>query len=125
MQTIRIAVVKNEPSLDPARAGTHLEDLSKDDWQSLFTDLGPKPSNIKPGGDLVLWYSSQVHREITVAAQRWGVPTSKMGAAYTGTIFLHGLFFAHDAEKTGIAVGTTEPLYNPKSPSQKWFRPPS
>jgi hypothetical protein len=51
-------------------------------------------------------------------------------AAPGGTVFLHGIFFAHDAEKPGFTVGSTEPAYRPRSEAEirtakDWFRPAS
>ncbi|HEY7577118.1 MAG TPA: hypothetical protein VH855_05940 [Acetobacteraceae bacterium] len=134
MQSIRVAVTKNDARLDPMR-GAAPTNLSKSDWKTLFTGLRPVPDDISAGDDLVLWYSTEVHREVTT------LPSSAQGsppfflpppaqtfrAATSGTVFIHGLFFAHDAEKTGFTVGSTAPAYAPRSEAtirsgKSWFR---
>ncbi|MGE5655438.1 MAG: hypothetical protein ACM37W_02260 [Actinomycetota bacterium] len=135
IQSIRVAVVKNDPSLDP-QAGIAASALSKEDWKMLFNpSLRATPLDISAGADIVLWYSTEVHRTVTV-------PTSSVNAlppgfvtplpptyttAPSGTVFIHGLFFAHDAEKTGMKVGSTNPAYWPTDEATirntpQWFR---
>jgi hypothetical protein len=135
MQSIRLAVVKNEPSLDPNQPDVALSSLSKDDWASLF-DPGLKrgPADIYDGADLVLWLSIEVPREIVVAGVAWSpsrpvaTPEATYRAGAAGTVFQHGLFFPHDPEQGGIFTGSTEPEHWPDDPDQireakKWFRP--
>jgi hypothetical protein len=135
IQSLRLAVVKNDPRLDPNR-GVALSALSKDDWKSLFNPgLGPTPSSISTGDDLVLWYSAEVHHDVTIPTSStnalppsFSVPPSPTYiSAASGTVFIHGLFFAHDAEKTGLTVGSTDPAYRPTDEasirsSKQWFR---
>ena len=134
MQTIRIAVTKNHARLNPER--TRLVDLSDSPWESLFeTGDSPPPEDIHDGGDIVLWYSSEVHREVTIHQKDWRlhfattVDKMRFGAASSGTVFLHGIFFAHNAEPGFFSkAGDTKPHYRPRSESEierkkKWFRP--
>jgi len=43
------------------------------------------------------------------------------------SVFVSGIFFAHDAEITGVAVGTTDPQHFPTDEAtiragKKWYR---
>lgn len=121
MQTIRVAVTKNGQRFDPAL--TPLADLSKRYWEPLFeTRNYPPPELIQDGADIVLWYSAEVHRQVTIPS----MSSSPFLAALSGTVFVHGIFFAHDAERTSFAVGSTSAEYRPRKPAdikQKgWFR---
>jgi hypothetical protein len=136
IQSIRFAVTKYDPRLDPNR-GAPAAALSKNDWKTLFNPgLNRAPAEmIYSGEDIVLWYSSEVHSSVTL-------PTGYMEAsqpvpplspptyqsAASGTVFLHGIFFAHDAERPGMSVGSTDPMYRPTSEAMirkdpgLWFR---
>lgn len=120
-QTVRIAVIKNEPRLDPAR-GAAASSLSRQDWSSLFTSLRESPAEIYAGDDLVLWYSITVHGEFSPLG---GYP--KFLAKPGGTLFIHGLYFAHEAEREGRTIGTTKELHWPDGINDirkagKWVR---
>lgn len=135
MQTIRIAIVTNDPRLDPARAPA--ANLTRADWKTLFDPgLGRAPADISAGDDIVLWYSVEVPREVTVpgfstftGTSHAVTPPTTYSARSPGTMFLSGIFFAHDAERTGFGVGTTGPAHRPRSesairtPPRQWFRP--
>lgn len=123
IQTIRIAVTKNDAGIDPAK-GVAPTALSKDDWESLFKPgLRPAPDPIISGADIVLWYSTEVHRDLTDSSVPPGSPLANpkvpaLGSytsAAAGAVFIHGIFFAHDAEPTGfsITVGSTDPAHRP------------
>ena len=130
IQSVRIAVTKNESRLNPD-SGVGPRALSKPDWKSLFDpSLRATPADISAGEDIVLWYSAEVHAEVTVPS---GAPSFQPAGPSTftskpgGTVFIHGLFFAHDAEKPGLAVGSTDPAYRPTSEpairaAKAWFR---
>jgi hypothetical protein len=90
IQTIRIAVTKNDPRLDPDRVGPG--GTSTKDWSAAFMPgLRPVPEDISQGEDIVLWYSAEIHRELTYDGETFQ-------SASGGTVFIHGIFFAHDAE---------------------------
>ena len=132
MQTIRVAVTLNEPTLDPHNPGVRPEDLCREDWKTLFTSLRSTPIDIFSGGDLVFWYSAEVHRSVdvpaygTVATGTY-VPARTYYAGPGGSVFLHGIFFAHRPEVTGPPVGSTGAQHWPKSEATlrshpEWFR---
>ncbi len=130
IQTLRVAVVKNDPKLDPNR-GVAPAALTKADWKSLFDPgLRSAPADIYAGEDIVLWYSAEVYGEVTLAAPDGHGPPASFSSQPKGTVFIHGIFFAHDAEKSGLAVGTTDPIHRPKTEAYirsrkplSWFRP--
>src|SRR6185312_15539282 len=60
MQSIRFAVVKNDPKLDP-NTGVAASALSKADWKALFDPgLRTLPAPIASGDDIVLWFSTEI-----------------------------------------------------------------
>jgi hypothetical protein len=134
-QTIRVAVTENRKELDPER--NRPQKLSTMAWKDLFHNYNnsPPPKLIQNGGDIVLWYSSEVFSQVTVEGERvQGVPlpVRTVTAAPGGTVFLHGIFFAHDDEKEGPAVGSRDPLYwnggtntdaSEIAQKKEWFRP--
>jgi hypothetical protein len=133
-QSIWIAVTRNAPSLDPAKQ--RLVDLSESDWKTLFDPgLRPEPWPIKDGADIVLWYMAEVHRQAALnpdlfvnagdAYAKAGVDEVIFQSALSGTVFLHGIFFAHDAEpdkwfvgNLAAARGTEEEIYRPRTEAQ-------
>jgi hypothetical protein len=143
MQTIRVAATTADRLLEP---GLNLsEDLSPTDWKTAFTRLRSSPGEIEDGANIVLWYSVEANREVvfpgaTVRAQSPApgvipgrnpshtTPPRRFEWSAAGTVFLHGIFFAHDAEKTGfLSVGNRKPEHFPKSASsirkeKQWFR---
>lgn len=127
-QNLRVAVTKNRKNLDPDQ-GAAASDMSKSDWRAAFDYLGNRPDPIYDGDDLVLWYSIEVLHTL-----RWQgdnnppSPPATWTPASGGVIFIHGIFFAHDAEQTGNTVGTTAPMHVPKDRTtieaeHAWFRP--
>jgi hypothetical protein len=134
IQSIRFAVTLNEPKLDPDQTGVSLKNLTAIDWKQLFQGLRPKPSDISNPSDIVLWYSIEVHREVTVPSITLFTPpnyTSYPGGSFTagtaGTVFIHGIFFAHEPEQTAKTIGARSPLYWPDSQdtirsARAWFR---
>ena len=136
IQTIRVAVTKNDAKIDPAR-GAKGAALTKEEWASLFDPgLRSKPDNLSAADEIVLWYSTMVHRDLSDSTlpptspyanpkvPGLGGPTSAEG----GTVFIHGIFFAHSAEITGGNVGNTDPQYWPKDEAdikkaKEWTRP--
>ena len=108
--------------LDPAR--TAFDKLTASEWEELFEKQNtPPPQPIDTGDDIVFWYSADVSSEVTIPGQS----KTPFWAADGGTVFLHGFFFAHDAEQTGSLVGSTNARYWPRSAAKihqdkKWFR---
>jgi hypothetical protein len=134
IQSIRVAVVLDDSALDPNASGVSLERLSHEDWGTLFAGRNKPPGDISGGANIVCWYSTEVHRELTAKLKSGAVPMStKTGvpqpykSALGGTVFVHGIFFAHEAEMSTEKTGDTDPLHWPKSESAirssgKWFR---
>jgi len=133
MQTIRFAIVRNEPRLDP-NTGVAAADLSKADWKTMFDPgLRATPDDISAGADIVLWFSTEIAGRVQIPGYRGDsfLPTDVPGQMYesrtSGTVFLHGMFFAHNPEQKGLTVGTTAPQYTPDSEADirsanAWFR---
>ena len=135
IQTLRIAVTKEDGRLDPNARGARPEDLVQENWSRLFTTLRAQPLDIHDGADLVLWYSAEVHRAASLPPSRvtsgggygpTGLPTSYMLPGQTlvstmsGSVFLHGIFFAHDPEPDGmpwfgVGTGSRDEQYSPRS----------
>lgn len=126
VQTIRIAIVKNHPELDPTRSGVQLKDLSKPDFYDLFTKRSRDPNDIEKGADLVAWYSAEVHRDVVWWDPKGGTFET---APIVGTVFIHGIFFPHEAEPASppLTAGTQKPLHWPADAAtirkeKRWFR---
>ena len=97
MQTIRIAITKNRSELDPAQTKNV---LSESRWEDLFTN-GGQPEPIWKGDDIVLWYSSEVHREVTIPSR----DSKPLVAAPSGTVFLHGISTMQNRQVSRSAAG--------------------
>lgn len=114
-QDLFVAITKYKAALDPTRVP--LRNLTAENWADLFhKNNSPSPDRIKDGGDLVLWYSCEVHR-------------SESHPSAEGAVFLHGIFFAHNREPydLSLSVGSRLPLYWPREESEvekakQWFR---
>lgn len=143
LQTIRVAVAKNEKTLDPMEVDDP-KDLCPLDWQTLFTKLRTSPDDIENGEDIVFFYSTEIHSHLVLIQPVYApnamptlVPNQQIGqtqivcdwTSRAGTVFLHGIFFAHDAESSKFfKVGTTSAEHFPTSASsirkaRQWFRP--
>ena len=117
-QSIKFAVTKYDKNKDPNEKDVHLKDLSGIRFEDTFIEKeeAKDPKYIEKGADIVLWYSVEVHKE-----------ESKN---FEGTIFIHGMFFAHDSEQTWAFssperfIGETEPTHIPGRPDQQWIRNP-
>jgi hypothetical protein len=126
-QNLRIAVTRNRKNLDPDQGAT-ASAMSKKDWKTAFNSSGA-PDKIYDGADLVMWYSIEVlHAMDWLVNNAFSFSRSTWTPKPGGTLFIHGIFFAHDAEQTGITVGTTAPIHVPKDRAtieaeQAWFRP--
>lgn len=115
-QTIRFAITREAPQGTAAGAANPWypvgEAPSRSTFEELFTKKQPDPSPVAQGERLVLWYSIQVDRR----AAEW---------ALRGTVFLHGLFFAHEPEpRLSLLTGTTGPILKPKREKWSWARNP-
>lgn len=118
LQTLFVAITKFRRSQDPNHASP--ADLSKEQWDTLFHNKSnsPPPEKIQDGGDLVLWYSTEVQRDSVK------MPTE-------GTVFIHGLFFAHEAEPNPSwpsitsTIGSRDAMYWDRDVAdiKEWFRP--
>ena len=114
-QTIKFAIVKNE-SIDNI-----IESHSTENFEDFFEDLpnSPQEIDIKPegGADIVLYYSSEI-----LSSQFNLNRSSKL----EGNIFIHGIFFAHELERSFITIGSNEEYYvNPDEPNkEEWKRNP-
>jgi hypothetical protein len=135
IQSTRFAVTVNDAKLNPDQRGVSLKDLSNLDWKRTFLALRGQPIDISSPSDIVLWYSIEVHRDVTAPSITMFTPpnyTSYPGGSFTagtaGTVFIHGIFFAHEPEQTAKTIGTRSPLYWPDSEmtirsARTWFRP--
>jgi len=104
--------------LDPNTSGVTLESLCPEDWQTLFTGHHATPNNIEAGRDIVMWYSAEAHREVTYTPSGGSRVTARLRTP--GTVFLHGIFFAHDPEQTAVvtAIGPTTAEHRPRTHAQ-------
>ncbi|HEY2053638.1 MAG TPA: hypothetical protein VGH14_06855 [Solirubrobacterales bacterium] len=135
IQTIQVAVTEDDAAIDPDK-GVGAAKLCAEDWASPFKGMRAAPREISGGADIVCWYSTEVHRGYTSPAYStisvWPPgkdhhPPVNFFSKLEGTVFLHGIFFAHEPEVTGLQVGSTEALYWPRSAATirsaaKWFR---
>jgi hypothetical protein len=122
VQTIRVAVTQGspDPNLESTDLGT-LTAMTDQTWETAF-DRGKPPKVIQDGADICLWYSTEVFREALISKDK------RLTSKTSGTVFVHGIFFAHDAEKDSLAVGSRKEEYWDRSKSKivsdnKWFRP--
>ncbi len=119
-QTIQM-VLANKFQTDTPDLSFGNADLSKPNFMDLFTQNRPAPQSVVDGGELVTWFSIEVFRG--------DVPTDK---PWEGTVFIHGLYFAHDPEPSfgdevrfsaiSATAGTRDPGYKPPNPPQQWRR---
>jgi hypothetical protein len=132
IQSMEFAVIVDDRALQPW-LGVELSKLSTWEFRQLFASLrGSRPADISGGTDLVLWMAITVHRERTVA-----VVVPLKGSTRTvqvphftkpvGRLFIHGVFFAHEAEVTGLTTGTTDPQHFPTGEkairsAKQWYR---
>jgi len=75
------------------------------------------PEPLKNGEDIVLYYSSEVKLKDCKKNAQKGINCS---------IFIHGLFFAHEVEKETMKAGTKGSFYENPNPSNSkiWERYP-
>jgi hypothetical protein len=109
-QNLQFAVTKND-----AVEWTKERNPSEPDFRSLFTDRRRKPDLIERGGDLVLWMCWEAFR---------GDGRYVNSDPWEGTLFVNGIYFAHNKDKTPIAAtagGAYREGWNPE-PKQQWGR---
>jgi hypothetical protein len=140
-QTVEFAII--QPTYDPSREEIVLDRIDKDPVMYLFDDFHKiwenhsyKPAMVLPSGDLVTWISiTASHPDRERSAPSYKPNPSKDPKAdkhlleeWKGTLFSHGLFFAHedvDVLPTSLRAlpGTYTAQYLPGNPTQKWLRP--
>lgn len=121
VQSIDVAVAKDDPSRDPEGYGVIRESLSKEDWKTLFTSRAA--ADISAGANIVCWYSVEVQFPRSSSQ----LPQLSVPQQLEGTVFVHGIFFAHNAEQTGLTIGDTRPQHWPRNEgsirsSGQWVR---
>lgn len=116
-QWLEIAVVVNKDL--PADIRDHSTQIFSD----CFTQRkgqGVDPAPIADGGDLILYYSAQI--PVQSRSFNLAYNASKF---FEGQVFVHGLFFAHELEKSTLLTGPLGPVYlRPSHPKETWFRQP-
>jgi hypothetical protein len=123
-QTIQFAVTLSKPpaNTDPRDRWDADQCPSERVFEDLFIkpDAPSLPRDISLGEDILTWLSFKVYNDGAAA---------KEGEKFQGTVFMHGLFFAHNAEMTWIQspfAGTIgQELQKPKYPQPTWRRSPN
>jgi hypothetical protein len=116
-QKLKFAVVLNEGLPDDVHA--HSSEVFEDFFK---THRGKVPEDIQKGGDLVLYYSVEVP-----AVDRSSTPEYNNWDILQGEVFVHGMFFAHEPEKSSLYAGAMGPMYKRPAESKvpkKWVRNP-
>jgi hypothetical protein len=136
IQTINVAVSEDDPALDPDQPGVTAAKLCPELWGTNFQGLR-SPRDIAAGANIVGWYSSAVHRGIPAAGlvpNAWRPSSSEYDEAawkfknkLDGTVMLHGIFFAHEAETGSLETGTTHGEHWPRDEEEirragNWLR---
>lgn len=80
------------------------------------------PVKIEDGADLVMWFSFTIERE-DVVGQKGPAPLP----SFDGTLFVHGVFFAHETLKVTTFPsfkprGSNAKQYLPRRPTHRWVR---
>ncbi|MFT6502587.1 MAG: hypothetical protein ACJASQ_002714 [Crocinitomicaceae bacterium] len=129
-QSISFAVVKNRG------IGSPYANQSSEQFNSFFKKLrNPESTNTKPEGghDFVLYYSGRVFKGQNYKGSYFSSPNSNLRETapepIEGYLFLHGLYFAHETEKSpGTVIGSQSEyyIYPPKNKidKTKWRRNP-
>jgi hypothetical protein len=128
-QTVRFAIAKHSDKRDPD--AKDLADLSKTSFSELFhRNNYPSPSPINlpdsfgnEGANIVLWFSTEAYPRGAGVRLLSTAPPSLFG----GTLFVHGFFFAHEAEPSpwtlgAIKTGSTTPEEWDSPDVGKWLR---
>jgi hypothetical protein len=124
IQSIRFAIVKYNKIEDESTTTKDFGEKFKNKIEQPTTNL----KRIDNGEDLLLWYSIELHREVILPEyydedialapgnMRVKIQEETFITSLTGTVFIHGLFFAHEQEPKDppITVGSTDEEYFPK-----------
>jgi hypothetical protein len=139
-QTIEFAVVYYKDEREPTNDEIALEKLCMEKFSDLFTKEPciaiPKGEKNRTGGDLILWFSIKVYQQ-TRGSNEYGqndlshngLSQKQAVSSLNGSVFIHGIFFAHDPDpwitlvEPGVRVdlnpdprlGSTKPLHFPNS----------
>lgn len=107
-QSITFAIARDRADADA--------DVSTENFADLFSG---SPQDIRAGDELIQWFSIELFRR----------PDDMLGP-WEGTVFIHGLYFAHSLEPSSVAAraqaaGLFDPLHNPpEQPGRPWrFNP--
>ena len=120
IQSVRFAIVKYDKQED--------NNITTKNFRDKFITNVNDPKMIKDGDNLILWYSVELHKKLVLPADIYDgieiVPTKTFTSKLNGTVFIHGLFFAHEQEEVIIkesyfgkdvqTTGSREEEYFPK-----------
>jgi len=114
-QILRIAVIKNKKITQDYHQQT------SEFFDDFFISLrdNKEPESIKSGDDIILYYSSEIKlkqdNKLLIKKDKYG--------GLNASVFIHGIFFAHEVEKNSIFTGNNDSFYkNPKEPNKRLWR---
>ncbi|WP_343606641.1 hypothetical protein [Fluviicola sp.] len=133
IQSIRFAVVKHTDKTT---------NTTTKEFRDKFADKIDTPSTnlkkIDQGDNILLWYSIEIHKKVTLPGYttedislapgntRVNIPEKELTGKLNGTVFIHGMFFAHEQEKTvkaktflGVKIETTGSQTEEYFPNEK------
>lgn len=129
IQSVRFAIVKHKEN----------DNTTTKEFRDKFASKFNNPALIKDGKDIMLWYSVELNKELILPAYttedisrpigntRVTVPEKKLSSSLNGTVFIHGLYFAHEKEPTldprhiidsYFLIGSRKEEYFPKGGSE-------
>jgi hypothetical protein len=140
-QTIEFAIIKAQSTIDIENQVRHR--IDKDpvmwlfrDFDKLWADITPKPQGLLPSTNLVIWMSITASHPDSGAEgpnyrRRPSLNPKQKDyelSQWKGTLFSHGLFFAHESwdvlpRSLRILPGLFSAQYLRNTPTQKWRRP--
>lgn len=127
IQSVRFAIIKYNKQEDNNITTKEFRDKFSAKINNPATNL----KQINDGESLVLWYSVELHRELILPEYtvedislypgntRVKIPKETLTANLNGTVFIHGLFFAHEEENTEGDVGSRTEEYIPSRSRSK------
>lgn len=110
-QTIRFVVLQKQNIIKDTEEGFFNTFILKENKSE------KKPKEIKEGEPLELWYSIELHKKL-ILTQDYILPEKEFTSKLSGTIFIQGLFFAHEKEEESMFTGSTTKEYFPVEESQ-------